>query len=391
MIQSGTRKRGNSDENIAVPSTSKLRRTEDKSEGELEEFRKTSTYPGGELKLTEHGIIFQLKLLMLCLWRAIQEEYKKFRLATELPAAVKSNDIVFQYQNDDSEKWKFLLIQVKHKEGSTESKKIKESDLLNTDDKDFSLNKYFHSYLRIIRSTVENSIYSVFSNSEIEDVILITNIDFEDKLKNQFTKENIHEDKLFKLDKNNEIVNVFKFNREHSKLVEKMKPIFIKTSDFHKLIEKITERINNKKTMLDMRIPIFEEYYYPLIREVFDIANNKFRADFINDINLSEEAKKLREQLENILDTEQIKFPKKKYEPDENPNILNVSKFVEQIQILLEKNRKNKVVEIDNKSVEKKEYETFKDNIQKLAVHVFIERFNVIRFSSFNNNKNIAR
>ncbi|KAL1489263.1 hypothetical protein ABEB36_014196 [Hypothenemus hampei] len=277
--------------------------------------------PSEGIKLAEHGNIFQLKLLMLCLWRATYTEesnrkkYKAFRLATEMPNAEKFDDIAFQHKEENSEKWKFRLLQAKHKEGEKPSDplpKIKLRELLSMDDDEaFSLQKYFHSYLKIRQRSKENSMYSVFSDSEIEDVIVITNTAFDsDKEASIFVKDtkDIKMDALLKTEKPD--TSVYKLrDEENNTIINKLKIIFENSSDFYKLIELLSEHIFSNK-QID-KTNVLKEYYYPLINEILKVdveSTGKDQKYFINLDNfiekkgvngetLSEEATKIRAAL----------------------------------------------------------------------------------------------
>ncbi|APR98544.1 ankyrin repeat domain-containing protein [Wolbachia endosymbiont of Folsomia candida] len=144
---------------------------------------KPNEYSASGLKHTLHGNIYQLKLLMLFLKRGLDKGYS-FRLATEMDAAEKFDDLVFQYEKDKAdgtgkeEVWRFL--QAKHKQD--ESTKITVGDLLTKEKKgEFNLEKYFVSYLRIKKKPE-------FSN--LEDFIICTNIDLdlEDSIQDQVRK-----------------------------------------------------------------------------------------------------------------------------------------------------------------------------------------------------------
>ncbi|KAL1492291.1 hypothetical protein ABEB36_012765 [Hypothenemus hampei] len=317
------------------------------------------TMPSEGIKLAEHGNIFQLKLLMLCLWRAAHTEennrtkYEKFRLATEMPNAEKFDDIAFQYKEDNGDKWKFRLLQAKHKEGKKSSDplvKIKLDDLLSIDnDEAFSLQKYFHSYLKIRQRSKEQSIYSVFSDSEIEDVIVITNTNFDsDKEESIFVKnaKDIIEDDLLKTDKRNTVVYKLR-DEENNAIINKLKIIFQNSSDFHILIEALTEHILSNK-QID-KTNIFKEYYYPLVNEIIKIdvegtgnLDNLMKKKCVNGEALSEEAIKIRDALikELAFRTGEIKIPEiddsfgNNELPDDESELKklakNVAKFIEQ-------------------------------------------------------------
>lgn len=98
-----------------------------------------------------HGTIFQLKLLMLFIKRGLSKGYPYFQMATEMDAAMKFDDLVFQYQETEKGALKCIFLQAKHKQDAL--KKITEKDLLKeTDDGEFALAKYFYSYRRIKES-----------------------------------------------------------------------------------------------------------------------------------------------------------------------------------------------------------------------------------------------
>ncbi|XP_050435597.1 uncharacterized protein LOC126842596 [Adelges cooleyi] len=252
----------------------------------LKKLKDNRKWTGSGLKLSFHGNIYQLKMLMLCLWRAIQCQYTSFRLASDLLEAEKFDDVVFQYRKNDEEKWKSRLLQVKHKEGSTpdeELSKITKTDLISTDDhNDFSLQKYFRSYLKIKQRSKENSIYSIFSDEcEIEDIIVITNTSFENE---QFIVSNfkpdegaIEVDELLKVDRiKHKKTEIFKLQTTSTAvLMKQLKHIFTVTSDFYKLVEKLATYIIENKPI--DRTSVFKEYDYPLVNEVFCMKQTSSR------------------------------------------------------------------------------------------------------------------
>ncbi|MDD9334629.1 MAG: ankyrin repeat domain-containing protein [Rickettsiaceae bacterium] len=244
---------------------------------EHERFLDNSKQPEGGLKLAQHGNLFQLKLLMLFLWRAKNNQYNSFRIATEMGEAEKFDDVVLQYKPSDSEKWKFSFLQAKHKDDSNKDK-IGEKELLSTNNDDsFSLQKYFHSYMKIKRRIEEGSIYSVFTDSEVEDLIICTNTDFDsEQLRSRFEEKNIEDDQILRLDKVNNLqwenASIRKLENREDELIKKLKPILKDTSDFNRLVEELADKIlsddqiNNKD--------LFKEYCYPLIRDIFDIKSS---------------------------------------------------------------------------------------------------------------------
>ncbi|XP_008207241.1 uncharacterized protein LOC100678007 [Nasonia vitripennis] len=114
-----------------------------------------------------HGNIYQLKLLMLFLYRGVSHKYS-FRLGTEIQEAKKFDDLVFEY--DVRGERVYRLLQAKHR--LDESKTINAGNLLSENDGDFSLAKYFFSYLALKKD-------KLFSGGKVKDVTICTNIDFD--------------------------------------------------------------------------------------------------------------------------------------------------------------------------------------------------------------------
>ncbi|EFX87323.1 hypothetical protein DAPPUDRAFT_307124 [Daphnia pulex] len=124
------------------------------------------------LRKTNHGIIFQLKLLMLFLIRGIEAGYM-FQLGTEMEQlGGKFDDLIFKYQVKDNtpagKHYRYRYLQAKHKQN--ESFQITAAQLLNDNEGNFSLPKYFRSYCDIISR-----------GEDIEDCIICTNVGFNEK------------------------------------------------------------------------------------------------------------------------------------------------------------------------------------------------------------------
>ncbi|XP_008207240.1 uncharacterized protein LOC103316246 [Nasonia vitripennis] len=114
-----------------------------------------------------HGNIYQLQLLMLFLYRGVSHKYS-FRLGTEIQEAKKFDDLVFEY--DVRGERVYRLLQAKRR--LDESKTINAGNLLSENDGDFSLVKYFFSYLALKKD-------KLFSGGKVKDVTICTNIDFD--------------------------------------------------------------------------------------------------------------------------------------------------------------------------------------------------------------------
>ena len=150
------------DQSATTPFPSGVKRPHDEGEDKKEKKQKTDQdYRKGGLANSFHGIIYQLKLLMLFLYRGYEEKYV-FRLATEWDAAEKFDDLVFEYTEDNKKKFRFL--QAKHTQVDT--KKISENDFKKGPDGAFSLLKYFISYRKIKQNPKFNS-----ENNEFETAI----------------------------------------------------------------------------------------------------------------------------------------------------------------------------------------------------------------------------
>lgn len=153
------------------PSTSRKRPSTDEIERQFKKLKSQDSmkkkYSSGGLKLFMRGIMFQLKLLMHFVNHAIDKNYP-FRLATEMTAAEKLDDIVIEYKKLEN---RFLIfLQAKHKDDIDE--KIKISDLISTsNNNDFSLLKYFISVCKIKSNEMFQDAEQLFC--------IVTNIDFE--------------------------------------------------------------------------------------------------------------------------------------------------------------------------------------------------------------------
>lgn len=84
-------------------------------------------YETGGIKNSLHGIIHQLNMLMIFLYRGMELGYD-FHLATEMKAAGKFDDLVFKYKWKGKDHYRF--IQLKHRQNSNGI--INENDLKST-------------------------------------------------------------------------------------------------------------------------------------------------------------------------------------------------------------------------------------------------------------------
>lgn len=123
-------------------------------------------YDSSGLKRSQHGVVYQVKLLMLFVKRATKQHYD-FRLATEMDAAEKFDDVALKYK-DSSNQWKWRFVQAKH----MLKQKITVKDLISRSNKEpFALHKYFISFCLI----KTKPIFQDF----LEDFTIVTNTDFD--------------------------------------------------------------------------------------------------------------------------------------------------------------------------------------------------------------------
>lgn len=160
-------------ENEPQPSTSGISKAiKRKLENQIQHSEEEDTYPASGIKRNVHGIIFQLKLLMLFVKRAIAKKYP-FRLATEMDAAEKFDDVVFEFEKKIGEKVEYISIflQAKHKI-DIDKNKIRIADLESTSFKnDFSLLKYFISFCKIQwneKFQGANQLFYILTNTDFQ-------------------------------------------------------------------------------------------------------------------------------------------------------------------------------------------------------------------------------
>lgn len=261
--------------------------------------RGSKIYSKSGLAHTLHGNIYQLKLLMLFLKRGLNLGYS-FQLATEWDEAEKLDDLVFRY--DTSQGFFVRFLQAKHKQD--EDKKIKVSDLLNESDGEFSLLKYFMSHRKIRNN-------DHFKNITIEDLVIATNIDLHDDLKNSFEVITTP-DKLLGIP--NE-TKCYKFTTGSLLMKDDITSILESSSDLHLLAIKLGKFIMEGK-QVNLREEIFNRYKYPLSRSVINCDNASFHPTFFGSIDARVAA--FRILLEKEFDKKQQTF---KFNASQNINV----------------------------------------------------------------------
>jgi hypothetical protein len=134
-------------------------------------FQGGEEYPASGSKKFLPGNIYQLKLLMLFLHRGYKNY--EFSLATEMDAAGKFDDLVFEYKKPSDKTYEYHYIQAKHKRH--DHKAISATNLLATTGKEtddnFSLQKYFISYQRMKAPFA-------FNDKKMGEFCILTNIGF---------------------------------------------------------------------------------------------------------------------------------------------------------------------------------------------------------------------
>nr|CAH0105441.1 unnamed protein product [Daphnia galeata] len=279
------------------------------------------------LKNTEHGNIFQLKLLMLFLIRGIASGYE-FKLGTEMPkVGGKFDDLIFKYEiekadgtNDKTERYRFL--QAKHKQNE-ETGKITATDLRNNSG-DFSLPKYFRSYCREIKKHC--------SAENVRDCIICTNIGFGDE--EAITK--LGKDG-FQLIPYSDPDNILVFDpirnqesgitiktpaRYKLKNTDKLRQEMKKWSEVHLLATTLLKYVSVKDPKLDLNCDVFKKYHLVLVKEWEVIErqmkkkefSGKLGGKFMDGKNLTGNVKEFR----NILSDLTIKQDKNK-ETNDSP------------------------------------------------------------------------
>lgn len=132
----------------------------------------------GSIRRNLHGDVYQIHVISLVALRCKQNG-SEFTLAAEINKTGKFDDVVLNIDSRDKTQY---LIQVKHIQD--ESKKIKPADLWSKNSKNgFLLSKYFVSYLKIRKDPYFN-----WSDKRFQHFCIFTNIDIDEKLKNDFVE-----------------------------------------------------------------------------------------------------------------------------------------------------------------------------------------------------------
>jgi hypothetical protein len=265
-----------------------------------------------------HGNIYQLKLLMLFLYRGVSHKYS-FHLGTEIEEAKKFDDLVFEYTKDNRKEYQ--LLQAKHR--LDESKKVNSDDLLTESDGDYSLIKYFFSYQ-------DSKKQKIFKGGSIKDVIVCTNIglDFEHLQSAQIRVEKIEsEDNILDTKSDRKQPTRYRFNEE---IIRLLKP---KLQDYNliRLARRLAECfLKDNPIQHHQEHNIFKPYHVALAEEVIDVKTKMFCDKFIKNECISEDAKTFREAF-----IEEIKKQSKEELTLENINeaIINKKRIIDNKEV----------------------------------------------------------
>lgn len=301
------KRRLNAPENadIQIPSTSTQDQAE-KKEG---------------LTKTQHGVAYQIKLLMLFFQRGAKYGYS-FKLKTELTNSGKLDDVVFEYdQQNDKVEDGVRYLQAKHSKDKT--KTIQFDDLLKENDKLFGLSKYYISFLEIVRSLKSKG----KSTELVKQITLCTNIKFHENLEKCMLNMKVtqEEDNILY---GNIVLNRYKFKtkvdiRKKSKMVGRKANDIIE-GDVEEALDQVEysevktefpgkdDIVSNLSTVTDMHalankfardlskevIPfnsIYQTYYGWLVKHIFELPEEfleKERKELMETENTENKTKK---------------------------------------------------------------------------------------------------
>ncbi|KAK9503252.1 hypothetical protein O3M35_011860 [Rhynocoris fuscipes] len=184
------------------------------NEKEIPSYLANKSYTPGGGKFSWEGFDYQLKLLLLFAWKAgvAWKSGVKFSLATEKCDNEWENfdDLVFRYEHEGKTKYRFL--QAKHSHSG--KKEINIDNLKSESDSNYSLQKYFKTYL--MHKYVEN-----IEDEDLMDMIICTNASFDKQTQNFFEEEEA-EDPVMNLGG-----KMYKFSKsQKEEIIAELKPIF---------------------------------------------------------------------------------------------------------------------------------------------------------------------
>ena len=254
-----------------------------------------------KLSFNDHGNRFQSKLIFFFFMRAINNKFK-FYLGTRLVTFGGKFKHVILKKYDESPINSWLYLRAQHKLDEREHC-IKAAYLLNSNRSNFSLTKLFHSY----RDNVMKETKGGPKPNDEMNCVFLTNIDFD---KDDLAKDGIELVPLIPNQLSDFQRKLLTFHPIESSITEdenrnpidlrpkvptcyRLKPI--RWLDMHYVANVLCDCAKNQGKMLDHREEMFKCYQSALVTEkVIDLETKKFHQDFLDDKDLSEGAKELR-------------------------------------------------------------------------------------------------
>ena len=269
----------------------------------------------------DHGNRFQSKLLFLFFIRAINKKYK-FNLATELEEyGGKFDDLVFAKDYGQSVQ-SFMYLQAKHKQH--ERKKISVADLLNGNNDNFSLTKYFHSYRNNVKIAEGGP-----QPGDSVDCVICTNIDFdkENLIKNGIQLVTLSQNQLNDLPR--EMLTFQPIKRSVTDVGERK--LVEKTNDPQKYYQvaifllqcatnpnydpiKYSKYIQHYKEIQDTLLVLSKYIIDP--NSITGDGKMGFSKDFIDGVGLSKEASTLRSKIDEKASRKEVNWTEFKFKFD---------------------------------------------------------------------------
>lgn len=274
---------------------------------ECSDSKENSQMPGFK------GNMYQSKLLMLYLYRALSSNYE-FELGTEVEEAHKYDDLVFRYKkcSEGNERDHFSILQSKHR--VNKNVKITHQDILTDDNVDFGLVKYYNAYKK-----AKNE--KLFENGTIEHAIVYTNAKLDlskaipeknpkwkslKNLKNIIQEIKVENNSVLSLCK---IKNKGKYYQFKSDLVlPVLKPML---SIYYNIAHRLVKLLIDKKCLSHDDV-IFKHCHQLLAKEVIDMDEKVFRKDFIEEkcdlVENPSGRQKLRIALNEVMEDEKLEL-----------------------------------------------------------------------------------
>ncbi len=230
------------------------------------------------LKSTLHGVTYQLALLLLIFKRAMDKKLN-FKEATEWDKADKFDDAVIAFQDPLAAESKIILhaYQAKHKQD--DDSMITDKDLFDMSGGDFSLFKYFLSFLKLQREKEADEV--------IGDVVIYTNagIDFDAKAKEIDLKKLLVEAEVENAFIQTEAASDGKHYKFDLTRKEELKPLYQllqQASQLEQLAKCLAEHVYANKSF-ELRDSILKMYHLALVNQIFDLKKKCFMPNFIQD------------------------------------------------------------------------------------------------------------